>query len=116
MTASSALVPVSLVIIPDGWWQKSVASLLAASAVIVGTWVQIERPHERWVLYRRYQRMLEADQLRFRFRNAPYQDPVAASQELAKRIAQLQLDLHDEWEGIVPSSRDASRAAQGGAS
>lgn len=115
MTASSALVPVALAALPDGWPQKLIASLLAATVVIVGSWVQIERPHERWVLYRRYHRILEAEQLNFQFSNSPY-DKGDKNRTLAKRVAELQLNLHDDWEGIVPSSGEARRIAGQGES
>lgn len=113
MTASSAFVPVVLAALPDGLPQKAIASVLAAVVVVIGAWVQIEKPHERWVLYRRFHRVLEAEQLNFRFRNAPYDDPSTADGALIAKVAQLQLDLHDQWEGIIPNTGDVKQLTEG---
>jgi hypothetical protein len=113
MIGSSAFVPVVLASVPDGLLQKATASTLAAAVVVLGAWVQIEKPHERWVLYRRFHRTFEAEQLKFRFKNPPYNDASTAEQVLALRVAELQLDLHLQWEGIIPTSSEAKGIASG---
>lgn len=102
LAASAALIPVFIGLSGSHFVVgKLVPSALAAYSAIVASWLQIEKPHERWMLYRRYQRRLESEQLRFRFGIAPYDVPDPEA-ELAKQVAQLQLDLHDEWEGLLP--------------
>jgi hypothetical protein len=87
------------------FWAKLVPSVLAAVAAFMAAFIQIEKPQERWSLYRRYQRLAEAEALRYRFRSEPY-DSEDSDRVLAIQMAQLQLDLHDEWAGLVPRSSD----------
>src|SRR4051794_36306197 len=65
---SSALIPVSLIVAGEGhdfFWGRLVPALLAASSALAAGWLQFERPHERWRLYRGYQRRLEDEMFRF---------------------------------------------------
>jgi hypothetical protein len=112
---ASALIPVSLIVSSQGHpfvWGKLIPSLLAATAATVAGVVQFERPHERWKLYRGYQRALEVE--RFRYENSvdPYdlQEP-QRTRRFAAAIADLEGRLHEEWSGLVPASAQvASRA------
>lgn len=54
------------------FWGKLAPSLLAAVAAVAAGLLQVERPHERWKLYRGYQRRLEVERLRYENGVAPY--------------------------------------------
>src|SRR5437899_1512582 len=69
VAASTALIPFSLVLSVN--WApfllgKVIPAALAALAALVSTWLHTERPHERWQLYRGYQRAFEVERLRFK--------------------------------------------------
>ena len=116
LTAGTALIPVSLVVSSESgafFFGKLVPSLLAAAAAIGAAWVEIERPHERWSLYRRYERILEAERLKFLDGVEPYAGD-DAELVMTTALAERQLDLHDEWAGLLPRTADV--AALGGRS
>lgn len=114
LTVVTVAIPVVIGTIPPGLWSKIVPSVLAALATLIAALIQIEKPQERWSLYRRYQRLAEVEALKYRFKSAPY-DIDDRDQELAKQMAQLQLDLHDEWAGLVPRSADFKGPSTGAA-
>lgn len=89
------------------WVGKVLVAALAALAAILGGWVRIERPHERWSLYRGYQRRLEAERIRHEHRVGPYngEDRDAIFVEF---VAQRQAELHGEWAGLLPTSSEIS--------
>ena len=103
ITASSAI-PIVIAFTGGNVPLRIIASILAAAVVIIGTWTQIEKPHERWALYRRYQRLLEAEQLRYQFRGSDYADRHTRERALAEYLARAQVNLHEEWEGLIPKS------------
>jgi hypothetical protein len=112
---TSALIPVSLIASGEGHpflWGKLIPSLLAAAAATVAGVIQFERPHERWKLYRGYQRALEVERFRYECGVEPYdvEDP-RRTRSFAAAVADLQLRLHEDWSGLVPASAQvASRA------
>ena len=111
LTATTALIPLCLLLSTryyDFLLGKVVPSLLAAAAAIGAGLVQIERPHERWNLYRRYQRILEAERLSYNHSAGPYSDGVDRDKVLVERLGQLQLDLHDDWAGLIPASSEVA--------
>ena len=114
LTALTVAIPVVIGTIEPAFWAKIVPSGLAALAAFAAAFIQIEKPQERWSLYRRYQRLGEAEVLRFRFKSDPYAAD-HSDELLVKRMAQLQLDLHDEWAGLVPRSADFLAAPTSGA-
>ena len=63
------------------------------------------------MLYRRYHRLLESAQLRFKFGAAPFSDAATKDMLLAEHLAEVQTKLHLEWEGLVPASTDVHAAA-----
>jgi hypothetical protein len=115
MTISTASIPVVIGLSgADEFWGKAVPSCLAALSAVLVAVNQLERPHERWVLYRRYQRLLEAEQKKHRFLVAPY-DKKNPDKELGMKVAQLEIDLQTEWEGLVPSRSEIAAAGSPGA-
>lgn len=87
---------------------KLVPALLTAAAAVVAGYLQLERPHERWKLYRGYQRAFEVERMRFENAAAPY-DGAEPEKLLATRVAHLQLALHDDWAGLLPRSAEVGR-------
>jgi hypothetical protein len=103
MTLSTAFVPVLILAGGDNFWLGKVApSALAAVSAVLAALNQFDRPHQRWVLYRRYQRLLQVEGKRYRFKVAPY-DGEDRDLHLGKTVAQLEIDLQSEWEGLIPT-------------
>jgi hypothetical protein len=113
ITVSSASIPV-LIIASTQWEGFVLGKLLpAAMASVSGAmagWMQFSRPHERWKLYRGYQRALEIERLKYDNAVEPYDDG-ERDRVFIERIADLQLALHDEWGGLVPRSSDLLKRA-----
>lgn len=106
---------VSVLLIASTHWDgfvvgKFVPAVLTAAAAATAGYLQFEKPHERWKLYRGYQRALEVERMRFENKVAPYDAPDADAR-LTERLAELQLALHDDWAGLLP--RSAEVAARG---
>lgn len=115
-TAATAAIPVFIGLSGDDFVTgKAVPSILAALTATIVALGQIERPHERWSLYRRYQRILEADAKRYKYRIAPFDDP-DRDRILAARVAQYELDLQAEWEGLIPTSSEIAAVTKEGSS
>ena len=109
---ASATIPIFLGFLEGHLLLRLTPSVLAATIVCISAWTQIERPHERWVLYRRYQRWFEAELLRYRFQIGRYADENTRDREFAEFLAQTQIDLHDEWEGLIPRSTNTHETAR----
>lgn len=111
LTAATALIPI-FILLSTHYFEfllgKVIPSALAASAAIGAGLVQIERPHERWNLYRRYQRILEAEKLKYVHHADEYGESSNPDELLIQRLAQLQIDLHHEWAGLIPTSSEVS--------
>lgn len=116
ITGSTAAIPLCIGLATNSWiWGKAVPSILAATAALTSALVQLERPHERWKLYRRYHRTLEAEQLAYRFGSGLYRDSDDRDRLLAHRLAELQLRLHDDWESLLPGTAEVSAVRGEGA-
>lgn len=110
MTVSTAAIPVFIGLSGDNFWLgKFAPSVLAALSALLVALNGLERPHERWVLYRRYQRLIQAEEKKYRFEVPPY-DSDKRDRKLAMQVAQLELDLQAEWEGLVPSRAEITSA------
>jgi hypothetical protein len=118
MTATTAAIPVFIGLSgQDFFWGKVAPSVLAALSALLVALNALERPHERWVLYRRYQRLIQAEEKKHRFDAPPYDtDNDKRDRILAMRVAQLELDLQTEWEGLIPSRSEIASAGSGVAS
>lgn len=107
---TTSAIPVAVILsdhTSDFWVGKVVVAVLAAVATVLSTWVRIERPHERWSLYRGYQRRLEAERIRFEHKIGPYEGE-NPDKVLAEFVAGCQAELHDEWAGLLPTSSEIS--------
>jgi hypothetical protein len=112
LTAATASIPVFIGLSGDDFiLSKVVPSILAALSTLVTSLVQLERPHERWMLYRRYQRLLEALRLRYEFSESPF-DADDRDRVLAGQVADTLLRLQQEWEGLVPTRGEVDSLGQ----
>lgn len=114
VVGASAAIPVVLATVPNGTVQRAVASVLAALVVVVSSLSQLEHPHERWLIFRRYQRLLEAERTRYNFHLEPYTDEAGRDSELVRRTVELRLELHQNWETVVPSTPAVTGSPGGG--
>ncbi len=107
-TFSTAAIPLLIGLSGDNYWLgKFAPSVLAAISALLVALNGLERPHERWVLYRRYQRLVQAEAKKYRFHARPY-DRRKRDRLLASNVAQLELDLQMEWEGLIPSRSEVA--------
>lgn len=83
------------------------AVLAGVSAVVAGL-LQFERPHERWSLYRRYQRVFEAERLLYAQKARDYGEQ-DADERFSVWMAQHSLAVHDEWAGLLPAGDQVAR-------
>jgi Protein of unknown function (DUF4231) len=111
---STAAIPVFLVLSTQ-WYGfflgKVVPSVLAAIAAVTTGYVQVERPFERWQLYRRYQRLFEVERFTYANKGGAYSGGDAVS-VFVQRLGELHIALHNEWSGIVPHSDDFTSASR----
>jgi hypothetical protein len=120
LTGSTALVPVSLLVAEawgtSGFWPFVFGRLLpgglAAFAAILARWIQVEQPHQRWTLYRRWQRLFEADRLRYREQIGKFQNP-DRDKQLADALARGQIQLDEEWSSLIPKSKSFADDGEG---
>lgn len=117
IVVSSALIPVFLLLSTQGLsfiWGKLVPAVLAMVSALAAGILQFERPHDRWRLYRNYQRAFEDQRLRFQNGVDPYEGLAEADSErlLAVNVANLRLRLDQDWAGLVPASTTIATEAR----
>jgi hypothetical protein len=108
LATSSATIPLALVASTkylSFFLGKILPAALAAIAAIVATWLEIERPHQRWTLYKRFERLFEAERLRYKHKLGKY-GGADADGLFWEVLAEGQLQLHDEWAGLIPQSSE----------
>ncbi|MHB1087557.1 MAG: DUF4231 domain-containing protein [Acidimicrobiales bacterium] len=113
LTLFSAAIPALIGLSGTSWIVgKLFPSLCALISIFITSWVQLERPHERWVLYRRYHRLLESETERFKYKTDGYAQKGDDERAtiLGKFVADLQVDLQYEWEGLIPRSDQVAAA------
>jgi hypothetical protein len=118
IVASSALIPLSIVASANGHpfvWGKLVPAVLAVISAVAAGLLQFERPHERWKLYRGYQRQLEDERFRHNNAIAPYTnaDEERRTRLLGERVSSLNARLHEEWSGLLQQRVEAASPASG---
>jgi hypothetical protein len=115
LVGSTAAIPVFIVASTqtlDFTFGKLIPAVLAAISAAVAGLLQFERPHERWSLYRRYQRMGEAEKSLYLQRAGQYRE-TERDLLFSEVLANLKLSVHDEWAGLVPASDQVARAKVG---
>lgn len=112
LVGSTAAIPVFIVAstqVLDFTLGKLIPAVLAAISAAVAGLLQFERPHERWSLYRGYQRLFEAERFLYVQRAGRYS---ATDRDLrfSEWLANQRLAVHDEWAGLVPASDQIAKA------
>ena len=90
---------------------KLIPVLLAAISAATAGLLQFERPHERWSLYRRYQRLFEAERFLYVQRAGQYAG-ADANLRFSEWLSERRIAVHDEWAGLVPASEQVAKAGQ----
>ena len=90
---------------------RGVPGALAAIAAVLARWIQVEQPHQRWTLYRRWQRVFEAERLRYQQRVGKYR-AAKRDEVLAEILAAGQVQLDEEWASLIPRSSTVAENAR----
>ena len=85
--------------------------LVAISAAVAGLF-QFEPPHERWSLYRRYQRIGEAEMSLY-LQGTGQCWETERDRFFSEVLANLKISVCEEWAGLVPASDQVARARVG---
>jgi hypothetical protein len=94
---------------------KLLPGVLAATGAVVAGLLQFERPHERWTLYRRYQRLFETERFLYLQGAGEYAGDTS-DRTFSEWLSRQRIAVHDEWAGLVPASERVAKAGaeQGG--
>lgn len=84
------------------------ASLISITNSVLLAWFQLEKPYDRWRLYRKYHRLVEAERVRFLNHIPPY-DTSTRGKLLIEELSNIQVLLHYEWDGLIPSNEDVKK-------
>jgi hypothetical protein len=95
-----------LVLISDNFYlSKFAPASLSAFAALASYWIQLRKPHERWMLYRTTQREIESELNKFTYSIDEY-NIVDSEKLLVKKVNELALKLHYDWIPMVPSTNE----------
>lgn len=83
----------------DGKVVPATLSLVAAAAT---SWLQLRKPQRLWSLYRRAQRHLENELVKYQYRLGEYASAANPASLLAENTANIALEAHRLWEGLIP--------------
>ena len=84
------------------FWGKIVPASLSVLSTVAASWLQLRKPQRLWAIYRRGQRQLEREKTEFDFKLEDYGQHADPEKLLAQRIANIEFDVHEKWEGLVP--------------
>jgi hypothetical protein len=115
LVVSTAAIPVSIVAstqVLDFAFGKLIPAVLASISAAVAGLLQFERPHERWSLYRRYQRLFEAERFLY-VQGAGEYSEADRDRRFSEWLAVQRIAVHDEWAGLVPASDQVARSGAG---
>lgn len=82
-----------------------IAGILTILNSVILAWFQLEKPYDRWRLYRKYHRLAEAERVKFLNQITPYDIP-NSGKKLIEHLSDMQVRLHYEWDGLIPSNED----------
>jgi len=117
LATSSGFIPLFVGVFDNWIFAKLIPSGLAAVSVIVASFIQLEKPQERWKLYRRFQRRLEEEWLYYKSNSNQYGTPEGRDELFIKNIQKILINLHERWEGLIPEVSEVSSSiaqAKGG--
>ncbi|MFI2652826.1 DUF4231 domain-containing protein [Micromonospora fulviviridis] len=102
--AATSTIPAIVGLADTPVWLKLTTLVIALVMIWASVSLELDRPHERWALYRRYQRLLELESTRFQHELAPYNDldPDRRRRLLAERLCDIEETLHKDWELLMP--------------
>lgn len=86
------------------FWGKILPAVLSALVTAITAWLQLRQPQRLWAIYRRAQRELEDEKVKFDNSLAHYAKIEDKNKLLAERTARIAMNVHERWEGLVPDS------------
>jgi hypothetical protein len=111
LTATTASIPVLIVASTtthEFLLGKLLPSVMAGVAAMIAALTQVERPHDRWALYRRTQRVWEAERFCYLHAEGAYSGPDADAR-FVRWMADARVATHDEWAGLLPRASDVAK-------
>ncbi len=112
LVSSSAMIPLFVGVFDHWIAAKLIPSGLAAISVIIASFIQLEKPQERWKLYRRFQRRLEEEWLYYKNQTNQYGLSEGNRDEMfLKNVQRILLNLHEQWEGLIPETSETASYA-----
>ncbi len=114
LVGSTATIPVSIVAstqVLDFAFGRLIPTILAAISAAIAGLLQFERPHERWALYRRFQRLFETERFLY-VQGAGQYATVDRDLRFSEWLASERLAVHNEWAGLVPESDQVTKAGR----
>jgi hypothetical protein len=101
----ASLISPALVTLGVGYfWGKVLPACLSLGAAAATSWLQLRKPQRLWTLYRECQRRLEDQLIRHRYHLSPYNKDESRDQMLAAETAEIAMEAHQKWVGLVPNS------------
>lgn len=91
------------------FWGKLVPAALSAMVTALTAWLQLRQPQKLWAIYRRAQRELEDEKVKFDNLLDQYAEDEDPRKRLAKRTSEIAMYVHERWEGLVPDSAGLGR-------
>ncbi|HYY57761.1 MAG TPA: DUF4231 domain-containing protein [Pyrinomonadaceae bacterium] len=95
------------------WLGKVVPSVLSLIAAGATAWLQQRKPQQLWSLYRTAQRELEVHKMRHRYLMDEYETATNPDKLLARNVAVVVHNTHQQWVPVVPSP-DNLKLMEGG--
>lgn len=103
--------PVFLSFGEDAIWSKIVPAALSLIAAATTSWVQFRKPERLWSIYRRAQRELEQERIKYDFSLEEYKDD-DKEKVFASKASSIAFEAHCKWEGILNSKPEASKGGE----
>ncbi len=86
------------------FWGKILPAVLSAAVTAVTAWLQLRQPQKLWTTYRRAQRELENEKVKFDNELSPYDETDVKEKILVERTAKIAMSVHETWEALVPNT------------
>jgi hypothetical protein len=90
---------------------KLLPSLAAGVAALASGSVQLARPHDRWRMFRRAQRLLEIERMAYLHHVEPYSSN-DSERLLIERVIDSRKSVLDEWLSLMPDTSTALASLQ----
>ena len=98
-----------LIPIESVWLNKFIPAVLMVGASISSSWLQLRKPHERWLLYRTAQREMEYEIDQYKLELNEYTKSNDKDKVLGDKITKRALELHYQWEPMIPKLEDLDK-------